>query len=87
MKLIKEKNFQVTKKFKKGDVIVLKYDANSNQYNLSQIPKVNGSLVVLENKTGRILAMVGGYDASSSFNRSTQAKNDNWVHHLNQLFI
>ena len=74
MKLIKEKNFQVTKKFNKGDVIVLKLDKNSNQYNLSQIPKVNGGLVVLENKTGRILAMVGGYDASSSFNRSTQAK-------------
>ena len=28
----------------------------------------------MDNSTGRILAMVGGYDAGSSFNRSTQAK-------------
>ena len=40
---------------------------------LSQIPKVNGGMVVIENKTGRVLAMVGGYDSSSSFNRVTQA--------------
>ena len=52
----------------------MKFDKSSDKYNLSQIPKVNGGLVVLENKTGRILAMVGGYDSSSSFNRSTQAK-------------
>ncbi len=74
MSLIKKKDFKIKNKFKIGDVIVLKFDKSSNKYNLSQIPKVNGGLVVLENKTGRILAMVGGYDSSSSFNRSTQAK-------------
>ena len=74
MKLIKNKEFVFGKKFKVGDIIVLKFDRYLDQYNLSQIPKVNGGLVVLENKTGRILAMVGGYDTSSSFNRSTQAK-------------
>ena len=74
MKLIKEKNFKVKDKFKTGDVIVLKFDKKIKTYNLSKIPKVNGGLVVLENNTGRILAMVGGYDSSSSFNRSTQAK-------------
>ena len=74
MKLIKNKEFIFAKKFKVGDIIVLKFDKSLDQYNLSQIPKVNGGLVVLENKTGRILAMVGGYDTSSSFNRSTQAK-------------
>ena len=31
-------------------------------------------MVVIENNTGRVLAMVGGYDSSSSFNRVTQAK-------------
>ena len=28
----------------------------------------------MDNRTGRVLAMIGGYDSSSSFNRSTQAK-------------
>ncbi len=74
VKLIRDKNFQMKNKFKVGDVIVLEFDETTKTYNLSQIPKVNGGLVVLENKTGRILAMVGGYDSSSSFNRSTQAK-------------
>ena len=31
-------------------------------------------MVVIDNFTGRVLAMVGGYDSSSSFNRVTQAK-------------
>ena len=74
MKLIRDKKFQMKDKFKIGDVIVLEFDKTTKTYNLSQIPKVNGGLVVLENNTGRILAMVGGYDSSSSFNRSTQAK-------------
>ena len=74
IKLIKDKKFQMKDKFKIGDVIVLEFDKTTKTYNLSQIPKVNGGLVVLENNTGRILAMVGGYDSSSSFNRSTQAK-------------
>ncbi len=74
IKLIRDKKFQMKDKFKIGDVIVLELDETSKTYNLSQIPKVNGGLVVLENNTGRILAMVGGYDSSSSFNRSTQAK-------------
>ena len=30
-----------------------------------QIPKVNGGMVVIDNYTGRVLAMVGGYDSSS----------------------
>ena len=74
LNIIKEKNFNIKKKFKIADVLVLEFDDKSKQYNLSQIPKVNGGLIVLENDTGRILAMVGGYDSSSSFNRSTQAK-------------
>ncbi len=73
MKLIRQKKFKMKDKFKISDVIVLETDIEGF-FQLSQIPKVNGGLVVLENKTGRILAMVGGYDSSSSFNRSTQAK-------------
>ena len=43
-------------------------------------------MVVLENNTGRVLAMVGGYDSSSSFNRATQALRHSG-HLLNLLFI
>ena len=38
-------------------------------------PKVQGAAIVLENKTGRILAMVGGFSYPlSQLNRVTQAK-------------
>ena len=74
LKIIKNKEFNFKKQFKVGDVIVLEFDDENNIFFLSQIPKVNGGMVVMDNRTGRVLAMVGGYDASSSFNRSTQAK-------------
>jgi penicillin-binding protein 1A len=41
---------------------------------LEQQPEVEGALVILENATGKVRALVGGYDfASSEFNRATQA--------------
>lgn len=43
-------------------------------YGLRQIPDVEGALVALDPHTGRILAMVGGFDfKASQFNRATQA--------------
>ena len=74
MSLIKKKKTNLKKFFKVGDVIVFSFDKQLNSYKLSQIPKVNGGMVVIDNFTGRVLAMVGGYDSSSSFNRATQAK-------------
>ena len=42
---------------------------------LEQEPLAEAALVAVENRTGRILAMVGGYDFDrSKFNRATQAK-------------
>lgn len=42
---------------------------------LRQIPDVEGSIVAMDPHTGRVLAMVGGYDfATSEFNRATQAE-------------
>jgi penicillin-binding protein 1A len=41
---------------------------------LDQEPLTEGALLAIENQTGRILAMVGGYDFNrSKFNRTTQA--------------
>ncbi|MGB3724011.1 MAG: PBP1A family penicillin-binding protein [Pacificimonas sp.] len=57
-----------------GDVIPVKKVAGT-EYTLRQIPEVSGGMVVQEVATGRVLAMVGGFDArKSSFNRATQAK-------------
>ncbi len=44
-------------------------------YNLRQIPEINGSLVAMDPHTGRVMAMVGGFDYKrSEYNRATQAK-------------
>ena len=45
-------NYYLKKVFKTGDVIILAFNDKLNNYELSQIPKVNGGMVVLENKTG-----------------------------------
>lgn len=46
----------------------------ADQYALHQIPEIEGALVALDPHTGRVLAMVGGYDyGHSQFNRAVQA--------------
>ena len=59
---------------KVGDVIWVSAMRETNQYELQQVPEVNGAVVALDPHTGRVLAMVGGYSFSASeFNRATQA--------------
>jgi penicillin-binding protein 1A len=44
------------------------------QYRLEQVPEVSGAMVAMDPKTGRVLAMVGGFSFDQSqFNRATQA--------------
>jgi penicillin-binding protein 1A len=66
----------------KGDVIwvmpVTKTEKGNkyqpNTFALRQLPDVQGAIVALDPHTGRVLAMVGGYDYDmSQFNRATQA--------------
>ncbi|MDT8288080.1 MAG: penicillin-binding transpeptidase domain-containing protein, partial [Elusimicrobiales bacterium] len=46
-----------------------------DHFTLRQIPAIEGALVALDPHTGRVLAMVGGYDfKNSQFNRATQAQ-------------
>ncbi|MEX6724209.1 penicillin-binding protein 1A [Parapedomonas caeni] len=60
---------------KPGDVIpVMKAYDGSGEYALRQIPLISGGFVALDPESGRVLAMVGGFDArKSQFNRATQA--------------
>jgi len=58
---------------KEGDIIYVKKIDKKN-YNLMQLPKINGGIVVMDPYTGRVLAMSGGFSfKKSEFNRATQA--------------
>ncbi|HSR50501.1 MAG TPA: PBP1A family penicillin-binding protein [Acidobacteriota bacterium] len=70
---------KVDEALKKGDVALfrLKTIDRANRVieaSLDRIPEVQGAMIVLDNKTGAVRAMVGGYDYQySEFNRATQA--------------
>jgi len=57
-----------------NDIIYVKKIKN-NEWSLKQLPKINGTIVVMDPYTGRVFAMVGGFSFKlSEFNRATQAK-------------
>ncbi len=57
------------------DIVLVVPAEKDDVYDLIQVPKVNGGLIVLQPKTGKVLAMAGGYDPrKDEFNRVTQAK-------------
>jgi penicillin-binding protein 1A len=64
--------------FHPGDVDLFrihKIAGSTVEATLDQTPEVQGALVALDNATGEIKAMVGGYDfATSKFNRAVQAQ-------------
>ena len=67
-----KKNFEEL--FVVGDIIYTQ-KIDTNKYELKQLPKVNGAIVVLDPYTGRILALSGGFSfRNSEFNRATQAQ-------------
>ena len=56
-----------------GDVIYSQ-KIKDNKFNLRQLPKVNGAIVVMDPYTGRVLGLSGGFSfKNSEFNRATQA--------------
>lgn len=66
----------VNQVLKKGDVILVEKmkDAKS-EYELKQIPLIQGAVLAMDPHTGRILAMQGGWTyGTSEYNRATQAK-------------
>ena len=73
-------NVQWTRKksfenFLKLNDIIYVSKIKKNKWNLRQLPKINGAIVVMDPYTGRVLAMAGGFSFElSEFNRATQAK-------------
>ena len=76
--VINYENVNWTKKelnelFNIGDIIYVK-KINNDNYELKQLPKVNGGIVVMDPYTGRVLALSGGFSfKKSEFNRASQA--------------
>ena len=76
--IIEQSSIDWTKKefqeiLKVGDIIYAE-KIKKNKFNLRQIPKVNGAIVVMDPYTGRVLALSGGFSfKNSEFNRATQA--------------
>lgn len=61
-------------RFKPGMIIVVR-DEGDGRYALRSIPLVSGGFVAQEARTGRVMAMQGGFDVrGSSFNRAVQAR-------------
>lgn len=59
--------------FKMGEIIV--FEVNDGKYALSQMPDVNGGAMIMDPKTGEVLAMIGDfYDRPNGFNRAISAK-------------
>jgi penicillin-binding protein 1A len=58
-----------------GAIVYARRDSNG-RYRLKQVPELQGALVAMDPHTGRVLAMVGGYNFNdaSGLNRATQAR-------------
>jgi penicillin-binding protein 1A len=73
----RDKDGKVTdydKKVQLGDLLPVRLDAEGTGATLAQRPALQGSLVAIEPSTGRVVALVGGYDwTASQFDRATQA--------------
>ena len=76
--IIDYENISWTKKefeelLKVGDIIYVK-KIQDDKYELKQLPKVNGGIVVMDPYTGRVYALSGGFSfKKSEFNRASQA--------------
>ncbi len=60
-----------------GDVVLVRPSGGlpGGAWELARVPEVQGSLVAMESSTGRVVAVVGGFDARAGrFNRATQAR-------------
>jgi penicillin-binding protein 1A len=67
--------YEMSQVLKPGDLVMVSPADGRNALNLEQIPNIQGALICMDPKTGRVLAMVGGWSHDiSPFNRATQAQ-------------
>lgn len=65
---------KIDSKLKRSDIVVVE-KLSDGEYALRQVPKANGGMVVMNSNSGKVLAMVGGFNSTfDKFNRATQAK-------------
>ncbi|MGE5185686.1 MAG: penicillin-binding protein 1A [Acidobacteriota bacterium] len=59
---------------KLGDLLAVRLSEDGKTATLAQRPSLQGAMTVIDPHTGRVLAMVGGYDwTASQYDRATQA--------------
>lgn len=72
------KDFKLTDILHKGDIIWVKFKSISGRqifFSLEQEPELEGAVVAMEQETGFIKALIGGFDFSKSeYNRAVLAK-------------
>lgn len=72
------------KDLKVGDIVALVRSGSA--YHLIQVPECNGALMAIKPASGRVVAMVGGFDyTASQFDRATQAKRQ--IGSLAKIFV
>jgi penicillin-binding protein 1A len=60
---------------KPGDFVMVSPGDSKDAVNLEQVPNIQGALICMDPRTGRVLAMIGGWSHDiSPFNRATQAQ-------------
>jgi penicillin-binding protein 1A len=66
---------KVSQVLEPGDVIYVEpLPGKDGQFRLREVPEVSGAMVVMDPRTGRVLALVGGFSYDQSqFDRATQA--------------
>jgi penicillin-binding protein 1A len=65
---------EASRALRRGAIVYAQRSSNG-RYTLKQVPEIQGALVAMDPHTGRVLAMVGGYDFNDAngLNRATQA--------------
>ena len=75
--IVQAKDMAWARRFKPlraGDVVMVQPQAEGGHVALMQVPVVEGAIVTMNARTGRVLALVGGWSfQASQFDRATQA--------------
>ncbi len=66
---------EMSQVLKPGDFVMISPGATAATVDLEQVPNIQGALICMDPRTGRVLAMIGGWSHDvSPFDRATQAQ-------------